>query len=379
MGSLDKSNALGLARLKRPAFERGQEHLRVVDLFAGCGGISLGVAQAALDHGRTFDLRVAIDFDNAALGVLKANFPKVASMGAEDVSQLLSWSPIGPPTLAESRLQDIAGRVDLLVGGPPCQGNSSLNNRTRGKDPKNALYFYMVRATAIFRPRAVLVENVPAVERDSYLGENVVAMTRQALESLGYDTAARVVNADRFGVAQKRKRHLLLAVEAGHDPEAMLLALGNEGTPPPTVFEAIGDLVANDEVAFDRAPKASTENVRRMTYLHANGLLDLPNSERPRCQQDAHSYKSVYGRLAWDTPAQTITSGFGSIGQGRYMHPADVRALTAHEAARLQGFPDYFSFAEAPTRSALATMIGNAVPPPITRAVVASLLSSGAL
>ena len=82
----------------------------------------------------------------------------------------------------------------------------------------------------------------------------------------------------------------------------------------------------------------------------------------------------MYGRLRWDEPAQTITSGFSSIGQGRYMHPDQLRALTAHEAARIQGFPDYFQFAGAPGITAMSMMIGNAVPPPLGREIFSRLL-----
>ncbi|MDO8943143.1 MAG: DNA cytosine methyltransferase, partial [Desulfobacterales bacterium] len=109
-------------------------------------------------------------------------------------------------------------------------------------------------------------------------------------------------------------------------------------------------------------------------YLLAKGEYDLPNHMRPKCHQGEHSYKSMYGRLAWNQPAQTITSGFGSIGQGRYMHPDLLRALTPHEAARIQGFPDYFDFGKATTRSALATMIGNAVPPQLSRQLLLEVL-----
>ena len=106
-----------------------------------------------------------------------------------------------------------------------------------------------------------------------------------------------------------------------------------------------------------------------MNYLLTSGEYDLPNARRPKCHQDDHSYKSMYGRLNWDLPAQTITSGYGSIGQGRYMHPSQARALTPHEAARLQGFPDYFDFTSVASRTALATMIGNAVPPQMSASV----------
>jgi DNA (cytosine-5)-methyltransferase 1 len=111
-----------------------------------------------------------------------------------------------------------------------------------------------------------------------------------------------------------------------------------------------------------------------MKHLLDHDLYDLPNKERPECHRDNHSYKSMYGRLNWELPAQTITSGFGSIGQGRYMHPSRTRALTAHEAARLQGFPDYFDFSAVARRADLATMIGNAVPPALAREIVAELI-----
>jgi DNA (cytosine-5)-methyltransferase 1 len=143
-----------------------------------------------------------------------------------------------------------------------------------------------------------------------------------------------------------------------------------------TLRWAIEDLMGAPAVGIDAPPRASAENLRRMQYLLATGKYDLPNSERPRCHQGTHSYKSMYGRLRWDLPAQTITSGFGSIGQGRYMHPELARALTPGEAARIQGFPDYFSFHGVRRRADLATMIGNAVPPVLAREVVAGMLES---
>ena len=112
-----------------------------------------------------------------------------------------------------------------------------------------------------------------------------------------------------------------------------------------------------------------------MRWLLEHDEYDLPNSERPLFDQnDGHTYLSMYGRLDWEKPAQTITSGFGSIGQGRYMHPDQMRALTPHEAARIQGFPDYFRFAPLPSRASLATMIANAVPPELARRIVREVL-----
>jgi DNA (cytosine-5)-methyltransferase 1 len=105
-------------------------------------------------------------------------------------------------------------------------------------------------------------------------------------------------------------------------------------------------------------------NRQRIDYLFDHELYDLPNPERPTCHRDVkHTYNAMYGRLRWDNPAQTITSGYGSMGQGRYVHPGKRRTLTPHEAARLQTIPDWFVFDEKTKRTQIARMIGNAVPP----------------
>jgi DNA mismatch endonuclease (patch repair protein) len=100
-----------------------------------------------------------------------------------------------------------------------------------------------------------------------------------------------------------------------------------------------------------------------MTWLIDHDQYDLPNSLRPKCHHARHSYVSMYGRLRWDSPAQTITTGYGSMGQGRYVHPARPRTITPHEAARLQTLPDFFDLGRFSTRSTWAHVIGNAVPP----------------
>jgi len=126
----------------------------------------------------------------------------------------------------------------------------------------------------------------------------------------------------------------------------------------------MGDLEHERPTRMFKSPsKLNEENLGRIRYLMRHGLRDLPNRLRPPCHQDGdHSYKSMYGRLSYAEPAQTITSGFGSPGQGRFVHPTQPRTLTPHEAARVQFFPDWFDFSVVKTRTALATMIGNAVP-----------------
>jgi DNA (cytosine-5)-methyltransferase 1 len=126
---------------------------------------------------------------------------------------------------------------------------------------------------------------------------------------------------------------------------------------------------------FDTASVASVDNVRRMQWLFNHDELDLPNRLRPPCHRSKHSYVSMYGRLDWNEPAQTVTTGFGSMGQGRYVHPARQRTITPHEAARLQMLPDFWDFSSAGSRTALARLIGNAVPPPLATVICEEVLS----
>ena len=129
-------------------------------------------------------------------------------------------------------------------------------------------------------------------------------------------------------------------------------------------------------------PSATSEiNAARIDYLFDEGLYDLPDEQRPDCHKNGTTYKSVYGRLDWDRPAQTITTGFNTPGQGRYVHPLRRRVITPREAARLQGFPDWYDLTPdgvSVHRKHLAKWIGGAVPPALGYAVglaAVSLLS----
>ncbi len=362
-----------LQQSTRPEFEVGSAAFTVVDLFAGCGGLTLGAAQAACAQGIATDVRLAVDLEGSATEVYAENFKK-AVVETASIDDFFNGELGARATALEKRTRDKVGDLHLLVGGPPCQGHSDLNNHTRRDDPKNALYARMARAAEVLLPSFVMIENVPTVRNDL---SGVVETTRAHLEAKKYVVADTTVPLHALGVAQRRKRHIMLASRVdGVDPAQVLTSL-TERQPDPTrnLRWAIGDLEAMDDpVGYDVPPRASAENVRRMHYLIEHELYDLPNDERPKCHRDDHSYKSMYGRLRWTLPAQTITSGFGSIGQGRYMHPSRTRALTPHEAARLQGFPDYFDFSPVARRADLATMIGNAVPPALAREIVAELI-----
>lgn len=351
----------------------GNPDVRAVDLFSGCGGMSLGLREAARRAGRELKIGLAVDSDPAVAEVYRANLPN-ATVTVADVAATFDGRLGFKPTQSERSAKDAAGRVDVLLGGPPCQGHSDLNNFTRRDDPKNALFLLMARAAEVLRPKIVVVENVPSVQRDK---AGVVQTTQEALNRIGYEVAAKVVDLRCVGVPQRRQRYVLLASSVpGVSPASVLQVLTQGKHADRTVRWAIEDLT--DETAnstYDTAGRCSPVNAERIRYLFEHNCYDLPNSERPKCHRDGgHSYKSMYGRLRWDRPAQTITTGFGSMGQGRYVHPSRRRTLTPHEAARLQTFPDWFNFGTDTSRGVLAKVIGNAVPPFLMIALGALIL-----
>lgn len=358
----DPEQAL-LRRRDRPPYEQGADPVRLVDLFCGCGGMSLGAAEAARRHGRALHVALAADLDADATAVYARNFPK-ATVKTADVEAMVDGEVGDAPTEAERALIDELGTVDWLIGGPPCQGHSDLNNHTRRDDPRNSLYLKMARAAALLRPATILIENVPGALRDK---GRAVQETEQALSDIGYSVAHRVVRLVDIGVPQRRRRHVLLACRGQQaDSGALLDRVQGDGRTDVerTVRWAIGDLAGIDSSEpFDRSSRISPANRDRIDWLFDHDAHDLPNDHRPPCHQnDEHTYRSMYGRLRWDQPAQTITTGFTSMGQGRFVHPSERRTLTPHEAARLQFLPDFLDFSPVTRRGAWARMIGNAVP-----------------
>lgn len=327
--------------------------------------MTLGLAESARRLKRGIDVRLAVDFDASIARVFEFNWPRarIVVAGVEDVvGGVLGRAP----SLRELQLSEFVDAPDFLVGGPPCQGHSSLNNHTRRDDPRNEFYIRMVRAAQILRPRVVVIENVPSVRNDK---RQVVKRASRALLSSGYQIAEDVVSFVDLGVAQRRRRHTILGVlDLDVDPADVLASIRGSRH---DLRWAIGDLQHSGSLdPFDRSSRPSDENQRRIDWLFDRDQYDLSNDNRPRCHRvRTHSYKSMYGRLRWDEPAQTLTSGFGSMGQGRHVHPSHRRTLTPHEAARIQFFPDWFDFTaggEILSRGTWSTMIGNAVPPKLT-------------
>lgn len=353
----------------RPRWEEGLRCISVVDLFSGCGGLSLGILEGARRCSRGAYLALAVDNDPSALAVLSATFGGALGRTAlADLSRELA-SPGRPVARRERKLFDVAEGASVLVAGPPCQGHSALNNHTRHNDPRNDLYLSVARGAEILAPQAVVVENVRGVGRDRRGAMNACC---KHLERLGYVVVGFAVDVCQIGVPQHRERHLLVAtLDAPFVWDAQVLEQR-------TVGWAIADLLDQEpDAQWDLPTAVSPASEARIDYLFEHDVYDLPNELRPRCHHSVHSYISMYGRLRWDAPAQTITSGFGTMGQGRFVHPLRRRTLTAHEAARLQFLPDFMAFSTEPRRTALARMIGNAVPPRLGMAVATQLIAQG--
>lgn len=336
--------------------------------------------RAAKSNGHELNVALAVDADSDAMRVYQENFSSPAgSLLCSDIKGLFDVSREARKlTHGERELAQSVGKVDIVVAGPPCQGHSSLNNISRGSDPRNLLYWAPVRAAMIMEPKVLIIENVPGVTVSQ---ERVIEGARESLAKIGYSVSECTINLSEFGVPQQRKRHVLVASESHFDLPVLVKSCRQVASG--RVLDAIldiADLAAYDGNPFDRATTVSKDNRARIDYLFDNDLYDLPNFMRPPCHRDKnHSYVSMYGRIHPDRPAQTITGGFGSMGQGRFVHPTRRRMITAHEAARLQGFGDGFDFSAARDMSSLRRMIGNAAPPALSEFVVAGLIDQGYL
>ncbi|MCA0910076.1 DNA cytosine methyltransferase [Qipengyuania gaetbuli] len=358
--------------------------LKVVDAFSGSGGLSLGANMAIQAAGFGARHVAAIDTDAAALAVHRHNFETEVTI-ADSASRIVDYHVLGQdddaefgydPELISSYLLP-EKTTDLFLAGPPCQGHSNLNNHTRRDDPRNQLYITSVALGLALKASCIVIENVPTVLRDK---SNVVGTGETLLRAAGYSVASMVLRADDFGAPQTRARFFLIATKAG-DAQAALEAVANElQSPAMPLSWAISDLLDKSADGLMNTPAApSPVTLERINYLFDNKLHDLPNDQRPDCHKNGHSYPSVYGRMHWDKPAQTITTGFNAAGQGRYVHPKRRRVITPREAARIQGFPDWFNFMPEGIdvrRKDVAKWIGDAVHPILGYAAVLSALTA---
>jgi DNA (cytosine-5)-methyltransferase 1 len=328
-----------------------------VDLFSGCGGLSLGLIQAG------FSVSAAVEIDAKAQETYHLNHPNIR-LYERDIRN------VDPAAV----LDDIglkAGELDLLAGCPPCQGFSRLrtkNRTTSVEDERNNLVGDFMRFVRVMKPKTIMLENVPALAKDSRFLE-----MRNALEELKYNLVVHVLNAAEYSVPQRRKRLILLASRV-HEPRIAEAAISRV-----TVRDALASIEApsRSKDKLHAVPERRSHAVRDLIkQIPKNGgsRSDLKTEQQLPCHQRTNGFHDVYGRMAWDDVSPTITSGCHNPSKGRFLHPSRNRTITLREAALLQGFPRDYRFNVQHGKEAIALMIGNALPPPFIAAHASALL-----
>ena len=330
-----------------------------LDLFSGCGGLTLGLKQGG------FKVLGAVDIDPLSVETYRANHKEVTVWDV-DIRDLA-------PAQMQSSLGIRPGDLDLLAACPPCQGFSTirtLNGALVVDDPRNDLLLEILRFVDVLRPRAVMIENVPGLAHDRRFH-----VFRKRMEDAGYLGNQDVFNAAAYGVPQRRRRLIYLAGLGTRIPFA-------EPVPDKvTVKDAIGGLPRAGESGdpihdmLERRTPRVMQMIRRIPK-DGGSRTDLPEEDQLDCHKRCNGFKDVYGRMAWGEVSPTITSGCFNPSKGRFLHPEEDRAITMREASLLQGFPRQYKFPAGSGKSAIAMMIGNALPPPFIAAHARGVLNS---
>lgn len=348
---------------------------KVIDLFAGVGGLSYGFA-----HDDSFNIVAANEILEPMAKAYSLNHPSVKMYNC-DIKDF-SINDL------ESDLGIKEGDVDLIVGGPPCQAYSTVGKREEG-DPRGQLFQQYYRILSELKPKMFIFENVKGLL--SMNGGKLIRQIIELFESLGYTVNIKLLNAADYGTPQIRERVIIVGnnfhgvfpypkpthynpedTEEHHDGLKPYITLGEAiGDLPVIESNQIGTLYASEpkndyqrlmrsnaptEIQDHNAPNNNPKLVALMKALPDGGTpLDVPEELRPKS-----GFANCYCRLWWNRPSTTITRNFGCVSSGRCIHPKQARPLSTREGARLQGFPDDYKFYGS--RSDKNLQIGNAVP-----------------
>jgi DNA (cytosine-5)-methyltransferase 1 len=332
-----------------------------IESFCGAGGLSLGLEWAG------FETLAAFDIDKPSLDTFNRYRGRDVAFRSDsrelEPSDLRSRAGLAPNE-----------ELDLFSGGPPCQGFSKQKRGAHLGDERNHRVIDFAVLVEGLAPRFFILENVAQFGKRR--GEAFIERIHDLLGD-GYDLTPHTYNAADYGLAQTRRRFIL--VGRRRDVE------GQFTVPEPTVGkwktvrEQIGDMPEppddcseHSDYPNHQAANVSDINIERFSHVpQGGGWQDIPNELRLECHKNVDPSKGgwpdVYGRLEWNGQAPTITKGFDSFTRGRYGHPKYDRPITPREAARLQGFPDDYVFVG--NRGEVRSQIGNAVPPPLAAAL----------
>lgn len=358
------SNVMEQVTVKRPK-------PRCIDLFCGCGGLSKGFELAG------FEVVGGIDFNEAAIKTFNRNFKNGKGICCDILN-------VDKKFIIEEfdNLKDI----DVIIGGPPCQGFSSANRHNReGDDPRNKLFFEFVKFVDTAKPKVVVIENVRGIitNNNGYAKDRIIEIFKER----GYKVAHQILDASSYGVPQKRLRNFFVMTKDELFDFKNLKTIDK----PVTVQEAIADLYSidsneqyvepqnpNSYLTYLRQHTKGLENhdvrfpaeivQKRISFVkQGHNWQDVPVELWPTQRNNRHS--SAYKRLDEKAPSVTIDTGNN---HSNYFHPLYNRIPTVREAARLQSFPDGFIFVG--NRSEQYRQVGNAVPPLLAKTIASEII-----
>jgi DNA (cytosine-5)-methyltransferase 1 len=322
-----------------------------LDLFSGCGGLTTGLKKAG------FRVVAAVEINPLAVQTYKTNHPEVP-VWEKNIRRVVA-AKLG------KKAKLTAGRLDLLAGCPPCQAFSrmrTLNRRHRVRDPKQKdLLHQLLRFARVLRPKAVMVENVPGLATDRRWKRFVSTLRR-----LGYGCEYKILNCADYSVPQRRRRLILLGSRMGL---VSFARPARKRIPIDRLLKNLRPAGKSGDRLHDLPEKRSPSVLRLIKMIPRNGgsRLDLGFKKQLRCHRECNGFKDVYGRMKWGEVAPTITTGCFNPSKGRFLHPRANRAITLREAAILQSFPRSYYFDLSEGKCAVASMIGNALPPEFVR------------
>ena len=333
-----------------------KDRLSALSLFSGCGGFSLGFSAAG------FRVAGYLEIDDSLRAIYRHNFPNSLELGT-DITKVTE------PSL--SRAAAAAGEIDVIIGGPPCQG-FSLSGKRQINDPRNTLFKHYLRFVDVFRPKVAVLENVRLLtSMKTPSGGFVRDAICSDFRAHGYEIACFEINAKDYGVPQHRQRVLFIAMrndlglkptipEPTHEEHPNMFS---ETSACRTFADACSDLpyLESGETSGDPMHKA----VQHPTHV-IEWLWDVREGQSAHENSDPNKrppsgYNTTYKRQIWNEPASTVQTTFGMISGCRNVHPIATRSLTIREAARIQSFPDSYHFVGS--LGVIRTGIGNAVPP----------------
>lgn len=344
----------------------------VIDLFAGVGGLSLGFEKQG------FNVLMANEYDESIADAYSKNH-KGTKMIVGDITSLDLKETFG----------SYAGKVDVVIGGPPCQGFSQKGQRKTIHDERNFLFKYYVAVVELVKPRYFVMENVPnllTAEKGYFFRE-----IEELFNKMGYSLEHGVLNAADYGVPQNRRRAIIIGKLNGNAPK--LPAPQNKKV---TIWDAISDLAflesgeGTETQEYKNVPETEYQKKLRgnstVLYNHIatkhspvalERLAMIPPNAGKEVLPEEHITKSIYSgtwtRMRKDEISVTITTRFDTPSSGKFTHPYLDRAITVREAARIQSFPDDFQFTG--NKGSQMKQVGNAVPPLLAAAIASVIMN----